>query len=238
MSGEQAAEPDAAGGSRSRARSIVVHAWDTTLNGGAGGWRIWHSPQVPNIANSEVRTSVRFTLPATTTQVFVRLYHGGTGGAITWSKFRLSEVTNDNPLEQWAEYLWGGKPATPEYTYAWEGAADSSPSTRTIREDAPEPLEGYPLLQMVDTSHTTVSEVRTLRDYAREAIGRGARMQEVIDVWVSAEEDVEPGDWADVRTTHALYGNVVLPLKVVGVSGDTKDRIKLACRVRNGEEIA
>lgn len=238
ISGEGAAEPDAAGGSRNRVRAIVVHAWDPAASGGAGGWRIWHSAPIPNVIGAAVRTSVRFTIPSGATQAFVRFYLGGTKGSITWCKPRLSEVTNADPAERWDEYFWGGKPATDEYTYSWESTPDYSPSIRTIKPDAPSPLIGYPLLQLADTSHSTVSDIGTLRGYAREAIIRGARTQEVIDVHVSAEEDVEPGDWADVRTNHPLYGEVVLPLKVVAVSGDTSERIKLSCRIRNGEAVS
>ncbi len=107
----------------------------------------------------------------------------------------------------------------------------------TRQDDYLDPLVGYPLLQEADTSHSTVSEIETLRAYGRDHITRGARTQEVIDVTVSAEEDVEPGDWADVRTSHPLYGKVVLPLKVLTVSGDESDRIKLSCRIRNGENV-
>lgn len=98
-------------------------------------------------------------------------------------------------------------------------------------------LAEYPLLQRVDSSHASVSEIGTLRAYAREAIMRGLRTQEVIDVEVPASEIVLPGDWADVRTRHALYGEIVLPLKVVGVSGSTSTRLKLSCRIRNGEVV-
>lgn len=75
MSGDRPAEADASGGQKSRTRSIVVHS-----RVGSGPYSIWHSPQVPNVAESEVRTSVRFTLPAGTTEAFVRFYHGGTKG--------------------------------------------------------------------------------------------------------------------------------------------------------------
>lgn len=99
-------------------------------------------------------------------------------------------------------------------------------------------LADYPLLQKIDSSHSTVSEIGTLRAYAREAIARGSRTQEVVDVSVPATETVLPGDWADVRDRHPYYGDVVLPLKVVGVSGSTGTRLKLSCRIRNGETVA
>lgn len=98
-------------------------------------------------------------------------------------------------------------------------------------------LPDYPLLQAADTSHSSVSEIGTLRSYAAEAILRGARTQDVVDITVPATNDVQPGDWADVRTSHALYGDVVLPLKVVGVSGTTGPRLTASCRIRNGEEF-
>jgi len=217
-----------------RARRIVVFH-----RAGSGAYTEVMSPPIPDLVEAGggggVRLRVEFTLPPETTEAFIRLYHGHTAGSVAWAMPRLSEKGNDPEVDDGA-YFWGGKPAGGGYAYAWQSTPDLSPSSRTVTTPPPPLLQGYPLLQIADTSHSTVSEIGTLRGYAREAILRGARTQEVIDVTVSAEEDVEPGDWADVRTVHPLYGEVVLPLKVVAVSGDTSDRIKLSCRIRNGEE--
>lgn len=218
-----------------RTRRLVVMAFID------GEWvYIAKSPRIPPTvqtgASEGTRVRATFTVPEGTTGIRLRFYLGHTVGSIAWSQPRFSQ-NNADPNVDNAEYFWGSKPNVSRYAYSYEGAEYESASIRTALLTPQPALEGYPLLQAVDTSHSTVSDIRTLRGYAREALLRGARTQEVIDVHVSAEEDVEPGDWADVRTTHPLFGDVVLPLKVLAVSGDTGARIKLSCRIRNGETV-
>nr|WP_315266030.1 hypothetical protein [Microbacterium lemovicicum] len=113
---------------KNRQRAIVIHA----MVGGV--YRVIHSNQVTNTVGSAQRVSVVFNLPANTTEAFVRFYHGGTSGSISWSQFRLTE-TDERPGVENQSYFWGGKPATPDYTYSWTGASDNSTSRRTPRFD-------------------------------------------------------------------------------------------------------
>lgn len=126
-----------------RQRALVVYATGPTIGG--SGYRVWHSPQVPNTVqtgtNASGRVSVRFTLPPEgVTDVFIRAYHGGTGGSITWAQFSLVEVDPDAPAEDGAQYFCGGFPDTAAYTFDWRGLPDASASERTPVFERPREL--------------------------------------------------------------------------------------------------
>ena len=79
---------------------------------------------------------------------------------------------------------------------------------------------GWPLLQAANTMHATVSELATLRSYARADVANGDGPQRTVSLSVGIENDVRVGDWADVR-----YGDSdgdVMALKVTDVSGSSK----------------
>ncbi|WP_322412070.1 hypothetical protein [Microbacterium invictum] len=147
ITGEAPAEPDAVKpGLHGRARAIVIHA-----RVGTGAYQVWHSAQVPNVVQSGpnngtqgTRVSVTFTVPVGATEAFIRFYHGGTGGTITWGKFQLVEHDPRPGVDNTA-YFWGSKPDTSEYLYEWTGTADVSTSRRVALIDrAPELLTWDP----------------------------------------------------------------------------------------------
>lgn len=121
-----------------RQRALVVHA---TGPGFSPAYKVWHSPQVPNVAetgtSAGTRVSVKFTVPKGSTDVFLRAYHGGTSGSITWSQFQLTEVGPGTTAED-AEYFFGNKPTDGKYAYKFRELADGSPSERkAIQERSP-----------------------------------------------------------------------------------------------------
>jgi hypothetical protein len=93
-------------------------------------------------------------------------------------------------------------------------------------------VPGVPLLQEIDTSHSTVSELSTLQAWAREGVGRGAVSQETPQFKVGFEWGVQVGDWADVRIQDVALGDLVLPVKVVGVSSDLTEWETISTRMR------
>ena len=104
----------------SSARRIVVVA-----NTGAGGFIFAQSSQAPNAAGV-YRLYVEFTAPASITELYIRWYHGHTGGTIWLDALRLSEKTgvhDDAPLD--------GSLSDPHYAFAWTGVTHASISTRT-----------------------------------------------------------------------------------------------------------
>lgn len=114
-----------------RQRALVVHA---NGPGFSPVYKVWHSPQVSNVAQTGAsagfRVSVKFTVPEGTEHVFLRAYHGGTSGSITWSQFQLVEAGPGTTAED-AAYFWGSKPADGKYAYKWRDLPDNSPSERT-----------------------------------------------------------------------------------------------------------
>lgn len=139
ITGTGPSEVDAAyGNDMPRQRALVVHA---TGPGFSPAYKVWHSPQVANVvqtgASAGYRVSVKFTVPRGTTDVFLRAYHGGTSGSITWSQFQLVEAGPGTTAED-AAYFWGSKPADGKYAYKWRDLPDKSPSERTaIQERSP-----------------------------------------------------------------------------------------------------
>lgn len=87
---------------------------------------------------------------------------------------------------------------------------------------------GWPVLQVADTSHSTASELPTLRSYARAAVLAGDDQQRTRALAVRADLPVRVGDWADVRTEEG-----VLALKVTDVSGSAgSGTLAVQCRER------
>ncbi|QOP64253.1 minor tail protein [Microbacterium phage Quenya] len=137
ISGEIPPENTQNMGSHSRARSIVVHTWQP----GGVGYKIWHSPAVPNVLETgglnptnEHRVSVEFTVPADAQQVFIRFYLGGTGGAITWTRPTL--IRRDSAgqtLEDLTEWFNGYTKPRAHADFRWAGGADSSYPVRIAR---------------------------------------------------------------------------------------------------------
>ncbi|GAB2457484.1 hypothetical protein [Xylanimonas ulmi] len=95
-------------------------------------------------------------------------------------------------------------------------------------------LAGWPVMQVADTSHSTVTDLGTLLGWLGETVARGTEDQESIELRVGAEYAVRPGDHADVGVRDLYLGRTVLPLKVVEVSGDTGEWLTVRCRMREG----
>ncbi|MBG6106633.1 DUF859 family phage minor structural protein [Frigoribacterium sp. CG_9.8] len=101
-----------------RERAIVVHT-----NTPAGGYQMYHSPQVPNTINTPTRVSVEVTVPLTATQAFVRLYLGNTAGQIRWDAIRVVEK-NTSPAGAPAETTYVDPSVTSGVS--WAGATHAS----------------------------------------------------------------------------------------------------------------
>jgi hypothetical protein len=90
---------------------------------GAGAYTSSASPAAPNVAGS-TRLSLTYTVPAGTTEQFVRLYNGAQAGNgdVWWDDLLIEEVDVLKP------YFDGTYPAETDYTYAQTGADVNSSS--------------------------------------------------------------------------------------------------------------
>lgn len=93
-----------------------------------GTYQSFASAQLPN-NNTPTRVSVELTVPTGTREVFVRAYHGATGGEVRWSQVRLTKKSSHPGADDTA-YFWGSKPDTAYYDYSWVGGPDNSASKR------------------------------------------------------------------------------------------------------------
>jgi hypothetical protein len=141
IGGTGPSEPDVnTGTTLPRQRALVVHA---TGVGFSPTYWVWHSPQVPNVAQTGAngtRVAVKFTVPPDALHVFFRVYHGGSSGSITWGNFSLQEVDPSYPVEDGAQYFFGSKPDSANYDYSWRGVADGSPTERRAIVERPRDL--------------------------------------------------------------------------------------------------
>lgn len=87
--------------------------------------------------------------------------------------------------------------------------------------------QGYPLLQVADKSHSSVSQISTLQSYGAAAVSAGDHEQLTHGLTVRSDIDVRVGDWLDVRTVGG-----VLPLKVTDVSGGVGKHQSIQARRR------
>lgn len=62
---------------------------------GTGAYVTTQSSAAANAAGASTRVSVTFTVPATASEAFLRLFHGHTGGSLYWHSLRLSESTGN-----------------------------------------------------------------------------------------------------------------------------------------------
>ncbi|BAQ32094.1 hypothetical protein [Bifidobacterium scardovii] len=87
---------------------------------------------------------------------------------------------------------------------------------------------GWPLLQSSDSSHSTVTVLKTLQSYARAAILLGDTDQSTHGLRVGLEHDVHVGDHARLRVTHSnpdtnerdLLLDETIDLKITDVKWD------------------
>lgn len=92
--------------------------------------------------------------------------------------------------------------------------------------------EGWPVLQIANTEHSSVSNVATLKSFTAADTAAGDNPQKTIGVQVDMRRyAVHVGDWADVRVGPAP--DDVLQLKVTNVSGNASSAmLQLQCRER------
>lgn len=83
---------------------------------------------------------------------------------------------------------------------------------------------GWPLMQVANTSHTTVTELSTLLSYVQADVLVGDAPQESFEVYAPLDKPVHVGDWADIRLpADGWQGGGVGQYKVTDVSGSVKD---------------
>ncbi|MBG9887344.1 hypothetical protein ABE10_12645 [Bacillus toyonensis] len=80
--------------------------------------------------------------------------------------------------------------------------------------------DGWPVLQVADKSHTTVSLLDTLRGYTDQLVTDGSTLPESYELKVASGYDVRVGDWADLTVQDRYLGDRTVPLIVVSVSRD------------------
>jgi hypothetical protein len=90
------------------------------------------------------------------------------------------------------------------------------------------------LIQSADTTHTTASELATLRQYAQSGIAYGAYPDETYSIEAGEEYPVRPGDQADMWVEDDFLGERMLKLKVTDVSGSSdSDWLTIQARERS-----
>lgn len=100
---------------------------------------------------------------------------------------------------------------------------------------------GWPALYETDTTHSTVSDLKTLKSYVDAMLDMGDQPQHTIGVKCRRTHDVHIGDWIDLRLPSASIarrqlGVDVAKLKVTDISGNAgEDMLALQCRIR-GEQ--
>lgn len=79
---------------------------------------------------------------------------------------------------------------------------------------------GWPVLQVADTSHFTVSQLETLQGHVEQLVDDGSTLPESFELRVSAGYDVRVGDWVDLEVQDKYLGARTIPLVVVEVARD------------------
>ncbi len=79
--------------------------------------------------------------------------------------------------------------------------------------------QGYLFCQSADTTHTTVSDLKTLQAHALGDLAQGAFPAETYKVKVGEEHHVKVGDHADLRVEDDHLGSRLLKLKITDLSG-------------------
>lgn len=97
---------------------------------------------------------------------------------------------------------------------------------------------GWPLLQSSDSSHTTVSDLATLRSYTQGAVAARTKNTESITFKARRTDEaggalgdaLTVGDHVRLRAADPYLGNVTYALKVIELSGDEGDWVSVGCR--------
>lgn len=88
---------------------------------------------------------------------------------------------------------------------------------------------GWPVLQAANTSHSTISVLKTLQSYVSSDVDSGDDPQDCRSLSVPSELNVRVGDWADIR------GIGQCKVTDVSYASSSPDRIKVSVRKRRGD---
>ncbi len=87
--------------------------------------------------------------------------------------------------------------------------------------------KGYPVLQIANTEHSSVSELSTLQSYVRADVNWGSIEPKTQGFNADISLDVRPGDWADIRTSKGMRY-----MKITDVSGSISDGLTIQATER------
>lgn len=152
-------------------------------------------------------------------------FHQRTSDEIRDNWWRWNAVVPLSPVEVGDEDCDGGDMCTQCFA---SGGKDEDKLLVARAVSGELTAAGWPVLQAADTSHSSVSELPTLKSYASAAVGAGDEPQRTRGLKVRRDVPVRVGDWADVRT-----GEGLLELKVTDVSGSAgSSMLTVQCRPR------
>lgn len=115
-------------------------------------------------------------------------------------------------------------------TQVWATGGKNDDRTLMCRRTA-QTLDGYPLMQTADTSHTTVERLSTLQQHAMGRLAAGCWPDETFTLKVGEEWTPHVGDHAITRVSDDYLGDQTLELKITDISGDTgSDLLTVTCK--------
>jgi hypothetical protein len=79
--------------------------------------------------------------------------------------------------------------------------------------------QGHLFTQSADTTHTTISDLKQLQQYALADLAKGAYPAETYKLKVGEEHQVTVGDLADLRVNDDFMGSQLLKLVITDISG-------------------
>lgn len=115
-------------------------------------------------------------------------------------------------------------------TQVWATGGKNDDRTLMCRRTA-QTLDGYPLMQTADTSHTTVERLSTLQQHAMGRLAAGCWPDETFTLKVGEEWTPHVGDHAITRVSDDYLGDQTLELKITDISGETgSDLLTVTCK--------
>ncbi|WP_043321630.1 hypothetical protein [Mycetocola saprophilus] len=81
------------------------------------------------------------------------------------------------------------------------------------------PDAGWPVMQVADKSHTSVSDLATLKGYTNQGVVDGSTVPESTKLRVRASEGIRPGDVIDLTASNTFHGTREVQLHVAQVTG-------------------
>lgn len=132
----------------------------------------------------------------------------------------LSSVDEDGEAMASAAFAVGGRD---------EDIVLVAASTNPILTDA-----GWPVMQIADKSHTSVSQIATLKGYTDQLVIDGAALPESFELLVATSRSILIGDWVDLFTDDSYLGRRLIPIVVVEVSRTSSDWQRIRAFPREG----